>query len=164
VNTPGTHSALLEAAFYAAGLGGVYLRLVWDKDVADHVMLDIVDADRAVPDFRWGHMVGVTFWDKLAVPEGTSEQAVWRHLERHEPGRILHGLYKGTADKLGSMQPLEDHADTAAYAALVDAEGGIGTGVKGLTAAYWAERATDAGVADQRQTALPGEARPGRRG
>jgi A118 family predicted phage portal protein len=31
---------------------------------------------------------------------------------------------------------LEDHADTAGYAALVDAEGAIGTGVKGLTAAY----------------------------
>jgi hypothetical protein len=136
VNTPGTHSALLEGAFYAAGLGGVYLRLVWDVDVADHVMLDIVDADRAIPDFRWGHLVGVTFWDKLTAPGGTSEQAVWRHLERHEPGRILHGLYKGTDGKLGAAQPLEDHPDTAGYALLVDAEGAIATGVKGLTAAY----------------------------
>lgn len=136
VNTPGTHSALLEGAFYSAGLGGTYLRLVWDTEVADHVMLDIVDADRAIPDFRWGHMSGVTFWDKLVCPAGTSEQAVWRHLERHEPGMILHGLYKGTSDKLGSAQPLEDHPDTAGYALLVDVEGAILTGVKGLTAAY----------------------------
>jgi hypothetical protein len=135
-NTPFTHSALLEGAELGAALGGTYLRLVWDTDVADHVMLDVVDADRAIPDFQWKRLVAVTFWDQLDSPVEYSEQAVWRHLERHEPGVILHGLYKGTGDKLGSMQPLEDHPVTAPYALLVDEQGGIATGVKGLTAAY----------------------------
>lgn len=136
-NTPAMHSLLLEAAEVGAALGGTCLRVVWDTDVADHAMLDAVDADRVIPTFRWGKLVAVTFWTLLPHPEGDSRtEQVWRHLERHEPGVVLHGLYRGTADKLGMMMPLEDHPATVLYAADVDAEGGIPTGVDSLTAAY----------------------------
>lgn len=135
VNTAATHSALVEAAELGAALGGTFLRLVWDADVADHVMLDAVDADRAIPEFRWGRLVAVTFWTQLN-DAGDDQRAVWRHLERHEPGRILHGLYEGTADKLGAPRPLQDRPETEVYAGLVDAEQAILTSSQGLTAAY----------------------------
>ena len=35
-----------------------------------------------------------------------------RHLERHEPGLILHGLYQGTQIELGSMVSLDAHPST----------------------------------------------------
>jgi A118 family predicted phage portal protein len=53
---------------------------------------------------------------------------VWRWLQRHEPGVILHGLYQGTADKLGRPVPLEDSEETAGFAGLVGEDGEIPTG------------------------------------
>jgi len=61
---------------------------------------------------------------------------VIRHLERHEPGAILHGLYKGDTKHLGYPLALDEHNSTLPYMELVDAEGAIPTGVKTLTAAY----------------------------
>lgn len=136
-NTPRVRTELLEGAEVGAALGGTYMRLVWDVDVADHVMLDAVDADAAYPEFRWGRLVAVTFCTELEAPEGGKDRdKVWRHLERHEPGAILHGLYEGTSEKLGAPRPLEDHPATDVYASLVDDQQAIPTGVKGLTSAY----------------------------
>jgi A118 family predicted phage portal protein len=62
-----------------------------------------------------------------------------RHLERHEPGAILHGLYRGDDKTLGPAIQLAEHPDTAGYAEFAE-EGGrqatIPTEVKALTAAY----------------------------
>ncbi|GGM65114.1 hypothetical protein GCM10012275_39580 [Longimycelium tulufanense] len=133
VNTPAVHSALLEAAEVAAALGGVYLRVVWDADVARHVMLDAVDADAAVPEWRWKQLAAVTFWHIVEHSDGAT---VLRHLERHEPGRIIHSLHQGTDDELGRPIPLTEHPATAWAAELVDAEGAIETGTRRLTAGY----------------------------
>ncbi|MCL4293905.1 MAG: capsid protein, partial [Acidimicrobiia bacterium] len=78
-------------------MGGVYLRTVWDTQVADHPMLDVVHADRAVPEFRWGRLVAVTFWRTLTADRAAA--VVWRHLERHEPGVIFHGLFEGSPER-----------------------------------------------------------------
>lgn len=112
----GIGSQLLEAAEVCAALGGVYLRPVWDPGVADHPMLSVVHADRAVPEFRWGRLVAVTFWSIVATDGGH----IWRHLERHEPGSIAHGLYEGTSERLGTRRPLEAQAATAALDVLPD--------------------------------------------
>ncbi|QIK82996.1 hypothetical protein [Sanguibacter sp. HDW7] len=132
MNTPLVHAGLLEAAEVAAAHGGTYLRITWDTDVADHPLLGSVAADGAIPEWRHGMLVGVTFWTVVAR-EG---QIVWRHLERHEPGRILHGLYQGTSTDLGHARPLDEQEATAWAAELVDAEGAIATGSTRLTAAY----------------------------
>ncbi|NKR53031.1 hypothetical protein GS481_02445 [Rhodococcus hoagii] len=68
--------------------------------IADNAWIDFVDADRAIPEFRWGRLVAVTFWSELTGGDG---QEVWRHLERHEPGYIVHAVYKGTATSLGRI-------------------------------------------------------------
>ena len=106
----GWASTLLEGAEIAAALGGVYLRPVWDPAVAPHPMLTIVHPDHAVPEWRWGKLVAVTFWREVLRDK---DGVVWRHLERHEPGLILHGLYAGDADHLGLSRPLAENPDTA---------------------------------------------------
>ena len=128
------HSELLEAAEISAALGGCWLRLVWDKAIADHVMIDSVSADNAFGEWRWGVLQAATFFTEWRT--GKNELGVLRHLERHEPGRILHGLYLGDGKSLGHAVGLSEHPDTAAYAELVDEQGAIATGVKTLTAAY----------------------------
>lgn len=115
----GLYSTLAEATEKAAALTGSYLRVAWDKSVVpDRPFLDVVDADQALPEFRWGRLVAVTFWEVVAK-EG---QTVWRHLERHEVspltgnGIILHGLYEGTDDKLGAKVPLSSRTETTPLA------------------------------------------------
>lgn len=132
VNTPSMHSTWLEAAEVSAALGGVYLRMVWDADVAQHVMVDPVHADRAVPEWQWGRLKAVTFWSLLEV----NGNKTIRHLERHEPGRILHGLYEGDRGSLGRLVPVTEHKSTEWLAEVLDAEGSIPTGMDELTATY----------------------------
>lgn len=107
----GLHNRLIEAAETQSAHGGVYLRPVWDTDIADHPLLTSVSAKRAVPDFTLGILRGVTFWEEVH----RAGPAVWRHLERHEPGIILHGLYVGTDRQIGSRRPLAEMPQTAGF-------------------------------------------------
>ncbi|MCA1008990.1 hypothetical protein LCL87_25040 [Rhodococcus hoagii] len=135
-NIPRFHSSLLEAAESCSALSGNFQRVVWDTEIADHAWIDFVDADRAIPEFRWGRLVAVTFWSELA---GGDDREVWRHLERHEPGHIVHAVYQGTASNLGKMMALTDHPATAGITVDGADEGRgswVETGVKDLTAAY----------------------------
>lgn len=128
----GMLATLQTAAEIGAALGGVYLRPVYDKTIADRPWLDAVHADRAVPEFTWGRLSAVTFWRVVHEEDGQ----VWRHLERHEPGRILHGLYQGTKGKLGRTVPLEDHPATAGLAMVVNEESFVETGYDSLDVAH----------------------------
>lgn len=119
VEEAGIINRLLAAAETASAMGGVYMRPVWDTTLADHPILDIVQPDRAIPEFSWGMLRAVTFWRIVHEERGShgDKDKVWRHLERHEivngSGVILHGLYKGTRDTLGVAQPLTSMAATA---------------------------------------------------
>jgi hypothetical protein len=130
----GTHATLLEAAEICAALGGVYLRVVWDPATRpDRPWLTAVHPDVAVPEWAWGKLVAVTFWRELR----RAGRLVTRHLERHEPGKIIHGVYQGTEDELGQAVPLADYPETANLAdeRLVNGNE-ILTGAPGLTAVY----------------------------
>lgn len=116
--TDGISSTLLEAAEVCSAMGGVYLRTVWDTQVADTPMLDVVHADRAVPEFRWGRLVAVTLW--RTVTHDRAAAVVWRHLERHEPGVIFHGLFEGSPERLGRPIGLDAHPDTAGLPDMVE--------------------------------------------
>ncbi|MFE0132400.1 phage portal protein [Streptomyces sp. NPDC059037] len=130
----GLQPTLVEAGEVCAALGGAYLRVVWDEEVSDRPWIDTVAADRAIPEFAYGRLRAVTFW---TVVEADDSRRVLRHLERHEKGRILHGLYEGSLTALGHPVPLTEHPSTAGLATEVDAEGGIDTGAPDhLTAAY----------------------------
>jgi hypothetical protein len=110
----------------------VYLRPVYDTALADRPWLDAVHADRAVPEFRWNRLSAVTFWRIVHEEDGQ----VWRHLERHEPGVIEHGLFQGTKSKLGHRVPLQDHPATEGLAEVVTDEGLVETGYEGLDVSH----------------------------
>ncbi|MEU5838784.1 capsid protein [Streptomyces diacarni] len=130
---PGLHPQLLEGGELCAALGGSYLRVVWDDEVAERPWIAPVAADAAVPEFRYGRLRAVTFWTVVDRDGHT----IWRHLERHEKGRILHGLYAGTLGTLGHRRALEDHPATAPLARSITAEDWIDTGAPDhLTASY----------------------------
>ncbi|MFD9069499.1 phage portal protein [Streptomyces lasiicapitis] len=124
----------LGAAEQAAALSGVFLRVTWDRELADRPLMTVMQPDAAMPEFRFGLLRAVSFWRELP---GSTEATVWRHIERHEPGRILHALYEGTADNIGRAVPLAEHPDTAGLADSLGQDGvSIATGIRDLTAAY----------------------------
>ncbi|WP_280273382.1 phage portal protein [Nocardia wallacei] len=148
LNAPQMHSAMLQGAESGSALGGVYARIVWNASVKDHAWLDFVDADQAVPEFIYGELSAVTFWE--VVDQNEAEDKVLRHLERHEAGyieyysdgteeqkygRIYHELYEGTAVSLGRPIDLAKHPETEGIP--VNEEGYVDTGVIGLTAFYF---------------------------
>lgn len=126
------HATLLEAAEVCAAYGGVYLRVSWDTSVAGVPLVDAITPEAAAPEWAHGRLSAVTFWRVLTDDHGQ----VWRHLERHEPGTVYHGLYQGPRDKLGRPVPLDDRPETAPLAEQVDADGAIPTGAPGLAAVY----------------------------
>lgn len=130
MNNEEMHSSLLLGGQLQAAFGGVYGRIVVDKEVSDVPFFDFVDADRAVPEFRWGRLVAVTFWTLLAHDD--SKGGWWRHLERHEPGKVLHGLYRGEKDRLGRLEPLTEHPVTARLIPFLTNGNEIATGIDEL--------------------------------
>lgn len=113
----------LEAAEITAALGGIYLRPAWDSELSDAPFLTAVHPDNAVPEWSWGRLSAVTFWEVLNPAEMKSENSkVYRHLERHEvyegEARIIHGLYLGTQTKLGEPVPLMEREETAGLATM----------------------------------------------
>ncbi|CAM5589684.1 phage portal protein [Streptomyces purpurascens] len=108
----GLKRSLIAAGETGAALGGAYLRIVWDTDISDRPWIGVVHADGAAPEFAHGEKLkAVTFWTVLIV----DGQRVVRHLERHEPGYVLHGVYDGTEDNLGKPRALEEFEQTKAF-------------------------------------------------
>jgi hypothetical protein len=114
----GQHAKLLEAAEICAALGGVYLRVVWDTDVADKPWLDLVPPDSAIPEFRYDRLVSVTFWSVLEDHGKT----VVRHLEKHIPHQnvILHGVFVGDQQKIGRRVDLGGFEQTRPLMGIVN--------------------------------------------
>jgi len=111
----GMHAKLLEAAEMCAAFGGVYLRAVWDTDVAPQAWIDLVPPDAAVPEFRYDRLTAVTFWTVL---EDTGKTVI-RHLEKHIPHQnvILHGVYEGKQNQIGRQVDLTAFPETRPIAA-----------------------------------------------
>jgi hypothetical protein len=123
----GVHATFLEAAEICAALSGVYLATCWDREVADRPWLAARHPDAAVPEWRYDRLAEVTFWRVL---EDDGKRVV-RHLERHEPGYILHGVYEGTPEQLGKQ------VDLGAFPATENLEPVVETGLPNrLTATY----------------------------
>lgn len=126
-------ASLLESAEVCSGLGGVYLRAVWDRDkFPNGPWFSAIHADAGVPEWTYGRMSAVTLWRTLLQ----QDNRVIRWLERHEPGSITHGVYEGTPDKLGRILPLTEMPETAGLADVVQDGNRIDTGTRLLTAVY----------------------------
>ncbi|MFG2970799.1 hypothetical protein ACGFZS_46775 [Streptomyces sp. NPDC048288] len=128
------HATMREGTEKASALSGVYVRVVWDKTLRPRPWWDVLGPDAVVPEWKWGILTAATVWTVLESPTGGSE--VWRLLERHEPGTIEYGLYRGDADTLGMSMGLADHPDTEYLVARVDAQGRMATDVDRLLVHY----------------------------
>jgi hypothetical protein len=136
LNTDDNYSRMLVAAESSSMLSGVYGRVVWDAEVdAEHTWIDYVDADRAIPEFRWGRLTGVTFWTELEHNDG--DNVVLRHLEYYRKGAIEHSLYRGSKDNIGQPIDLTRHDATEHLAAHLVGGTIIATGVDELAAEYF---------------------------
>lgn len=120
----GWHATLLAAAEISAALGSTGLRIALDPSgpLRDQPILVRQDADSTVPGYSWGILNGVTFWSVVRNDEST----VWRYLEDHQAPYVTHALYKGSADKIGTRQPLDALGVAMPWALLpVDDQGRI---------------------------------------
>lgn len=104
----GLKKTLIAAGEVSAALGGVYLRVSWDDRICPGPWISAVHADAAAPEFLYDRLVAVTFWTVLVI----NGQQIVRHLERHEPGLILHGVYDGGPTNLGRPVPLNAYPET----------------------------------------------------
>jgi A118 family predicted phage portal protein len=129
------HARFLECGEYQSAHGGAYIKIAWDKQTHPAgPFLQVMAADTAVPEFRFGQLVAVTFWTQLASIKGVS----YRLLERHEPGSIEYGLYESSSKgMLGVRQPLAVHPDAAVLIGLVNENSQIETGSELITARYF---------------------------
>ena len=127
-----------EGAEIGAALGGHFLRVTWDdKLVPDRPFLTTVHADAALPVFRWGRLVEVTFWSVVK----RENQQVWRHLEHHAldslgVGIVEHALFAGREDNLGTVVPLTDLAVTRGLVTAERPDGTVSTESPGLAVVY----------------------------
>lgn len=142
------YATFTTAAEQSAALGGVYLQTVADEDVGDSAFLTTRSVDQAIPEFRHGRLVAVTFWEVL---EDDGREVV-RHLERHELrdkiGVVEHAVYSGTQTSLGRRISLADNPDTQALVPLVDEDGLILAGrTPGLDVVHVANTPPDGGKA-----------------
>ncbi|MFF5972225.1 capsid protein [Streptomyces sp. NPDC012769] len=112
----GLRRTLIAQAEATAALGGAYLRIMWDTDISDRPWTTMVRGDDAAPEFFGDRLRGVTFWKVIGV-DGSK---VIRHLERHEPGVILHGVYEGTEDNLGSPVDLGAFPETRSLKPVIE--------------------------------------------
>lgn len=104
------HTRLAEAAEACSPLGGIFIKIAWDEDLSPYPIPVVVQADRAIPEFKFGILTAVTFWKNIEFDKDGNK--VFRLLERYEKGSISYELYEGTADKLGFKRDLKTHPDT----------------------------------------------------
>ncbi|WP_392452022.1 phage portal protein [Corynebacterium dentalis] len=122
---------LLVAAESASALGGVYWRIQWDQSISPHPWITWVDADSAIPEFRYGRMVAVNFVEELARID---EKYTHRLITRYDTGRIDYQLMRGKDANLGEIVPLTEHPATAGL--VLDQNSGISLGAPILAAGY----------------------------
>jgi hypothetical protein len=106
-NSDEAHAAQHEGGELTSLFGASALTVRWDTETTDHAWVAPSGADLVIPEFRNGRLTALTLFTEY--PEGGE---VWRHLERHEKGRILHLLFKGDKQNIGKRRNLADYPAT----------------------------------------------------
>jgi hypothetical protein len=143
----GWYATLSEASEIASAYGGAYVRAQANVGYTDVPTGKVITPDFAVP--MWGpddSLMAVTFWRYVHVGQDTpSSGPIMRHLERHEMTRgprpvciVYHALFRGSADKLGSVVALEEgDAECQRLALMVGPDGDIPIGTSRLDVQYF---------------------------
>ena len=119
---------IVEAAETCSAIGGVYIKLAWDKELSPYPIPVVEQAENAYPEFKFGMLRSVSFVSILATEKGGS--TVVRLVEIYSSdGSIRYEFYKGRADNLGEKIDLDDTEYGAEYQ-------DITTGIKELLCVY----------------------------
>lgn len=138
MNSSDAHEMLNESGELTSALGGTFLACEWNIAAREHVYVRAYDADTAVPEFSAGRLTAVTFWTSHWDADGQ----LYRHLERHEVGAVIHALYKGEEGEIGERVPLDTLDATkwllepANGKIVAPAEVILQTGIRRLTVTY----------------------------
>lgn len=96
MNSDDARMMFAESGELTSALGGTFFSCAWNTSSCDHVYPRAHDADTAIPEWSGGKLAAVTFWSSHIDGD-----EFYRHFERHEPGRIIHAVYKGSSDNVG---------------------------------------------------------------
>lgn len=118
-------STFFSSGETAAFAGGVYMKVDWDKEIADYPFLSVAQPDAAFPTFKFGRfLTEVKFYRLLSNNGGKSldqkNDSYIRHMEHHLIGKVINKLYRGTASTLGSEIPLDSLPETEGLQEEVD--------------------------------------------
>ena len=102
------YTKLLEAAESASALGGVFLKPNWDIEFKSIPIIDIIQADKSIPNFQWGFLKDVYFFKTVAK----STKYIWRLIEYHTRGQVQNVLYMGKENNIGKIVPLTSLVET----------------------------------------------------
>lgn len=101
---------ILESAETCAAIGGTFIKIAWDQELSPYPIPVIVQADRAIPEFKFGILTSVTFWKVL--DEDTHNNKIIRLFETYEKGSIRYEVYDGTDQKIGKKLDLKSFKET----------------------------------------------------
>lgn len=158
VNSPDHHRAQSHAAEITAGLGASVLTAHWDPKTTDRPWMQSTPCDAAIPEFAGTRLVAVNLYTlhPKYTPGGLISEC-YIHIERHEIGAIIHGLYRVDIlevnpwgfDTLGGLVPLSECEATEHLADIPGSVAGpipgtisLPTGIQRLTASWWRNRPT----------------------
>jgi A118 family predicted phage portal protein len=126
-----------DGAELCSGLGGVFMRVCWDVEVSQKPIVTAIGPDLAIPRFRFGKLIEVTFTWQLYTPMAGT---IYRHLENHSMVNgecvVEHALYQGGETSLGQPVPLTEHLDTQALVDALAEDGVVHTGLDRLDVVY----------------------------
>lgn len=161
LNGKATNRTLIHAGELAAGLGAVVLTAHWNRDESDAPWMDFTPCDAAIPEFIGGKLAAVNLFTIHYVQAPTRQtNDGYIHIERHEPGAIIHGLFSIRATdeqyqalgfafrELGKSVPLSTVDELAHIAEIPGSVAGddgtviLPTGIDMLTASWWRNRPT----------------------
>lgn len=103
------------------GEGESWWRIYRDEDVADVPLLEWHSREHVIPLYVGRRLMAAALVTELGEHRG--KRTVWRHLEVHADGYVEHVLFRGTASKIGTTVPLEDHPELEALAAALPGTG-----------------------------------------
>lgn len=142
---------LYNAAELVAGLSAVALTAHWDPDVSDHPWMQHTACDAVIPEWRGRFLSAVNLWTTYPITLGAITETVLYHVERHEPGQVIHAIYKGEALSIGRRIPLDSDIVPEGLRHLPGIRGAtigadftvtLPSGVPELTATWWRNRPT----------------------
>lgn len=126
IEDDGIYGKLIQAAETCSAMGGVVIKINWDRDLADHPILSIAQADNALPEFTHGILTACTFY-RILHDDGSTQT---RLVERHERGAIINALYRGPIDEWGIRIDLDSLPETRGIPPVIE------TGIPDLLCRY----------------------------